>query len=450
MPVENWMQFGTFAEQEEFIYPSRDAYAGVMINGNMVAHTPSAMAGFLLERIPASTKFIIDPFTHAFQHSPAFITGKKGEIKTSISKLAERYDSPIVENLGSRPLAPKDFTEKNIRKYTEKALEFQRCFLHDYMINSEVAKYFDEDEVKREPYALVAPYFYLTDINHECWTEISIKLLRIARNYTSEKEKKLFCNLVINKGLMQSEDVIAEIISKLKNEKPDGFIVWIDDLDEASCSVSELHSLIKIFKLIRSNKDIELINLHGGYFSILSGAEDFGSLATGVCHGPEYGESRAVVPVGGGIPTSKYYIPDLHSREKYRDCLMWFNKAGWLENYENFHHSVCNCRQCVKVIDGNIENFTKFGGEGTTKTIQRGRSVVNLQFPTRDEKTNCLRHYLNVKSKEYEKANTLSGGELISDLSSSIQKYIEITGPEYISHLFRWRQILESESGTTD
>ncbi|MBN0545333.1 hypothetical protein JTM37_36020, partial [Pseudomonas aeruginosa] len=79
------------------------------------------------------------------------------------------------------------------------------------MINSEVAKYFDEDEVKREPYALVAPYFYLTDINHEHWTEISIKLLRIARNYTSEKEKKLFCNLVINKGLMQSEDVIAEI-----------------------------------------------------------------------------------------------------------------------------------------------------------------------------------------------------------------------------------------------
>ncbi|MBN0616988.1 hypothetical protein JTM18_34365, partial [Pseudomonas aeruginosa] len=118
---------------------------------------------------------------------------------------------------------------------------------------------------------------YLTDINHEHWTKISIKLLRIARNYTSEKEKKLFCNLVINKGLMQSEDVIAEIISKLKNEKPDGFIVWIDDLDEASCSISELHSLIKIFKLIRSNKDIELINLHGGYFSILSGAEDFGS-----------------------------------------------------------------------------------------------------------------------------------------------------------------------------
>ena len=52
MPVENWMQFGTFAEQEEFIYPSRDAYAGVMINGNMVAHTPSAMAGFYLKEYP--------------------------------------------------------------------------------------------------------------------------------------------------------------------------------------------------------------------------------------------------------------------------------------------------------------------------------------------------------------------------------------------------------------
>lgn len=443
MPVENWMQFGTFAEQEEFIYPSPDAYAGVIINGNMVAHAPSAMAGFLLERISGDTKFLIDPFTHAFQHSPNFITGKKGEIKSSIAKLAESFGSPVVDILGARALKLEDFGAESLRVYTRRVLEFQRCFLHDYMEERDVAKYFEADELKREPYALIAPYFYLTDVNYNEWHDISVGMLREACLYARETSKKVFCSLVISKGLLQSPE-LKKIVADLKNEDPDGFIVWVDDLDETNSTFSELKALVELYKNIQSEKRVEVINLHGGYFSILTGAAAFGSLVTGVCHGPEYGESRAVVPVGGGIPTSKYYIPDIHARVKYRDCLMWFNKAGWLESAEIFHRQVCNCKLCIKVIDGNIENFVKFGGEGTTRTIQRGKSVVNLQFPTRDEKINCLRHYLNTKSAEYRKANTYSGDELIDDIALSIEKYLEVTGTEYISHLLRWRKVLEN------
>ncbi|OEC32727.1 hypothetical protein SAMN05216600_11812 [Pseudomonas cuatrocienegasensis] len=443
MPVENWMQFGTFAEQEEFVYPAAETHEGVIVNGNMAAHNPSAMAGFLLKKIAPTTKFIIDPFTHAFQHSPSFITGTNKKIKSSIAKLAEQFSSPIIDHLGQRALQASDFEKADLAAYTKNVLEFQRCYLHKYMEKSDVAKYLDDDEIQREPYALIAPYFYLTDVNNEEWIPLTLELLHHAKNYANENslKPKIFSNLVINKGLLFTDELFT-LADKMIEANPDGFIVWVDEFNEKTASISELHACRKLYIKLRGNSEREVINLHGGYFSILNGAPAFGSALSGVCHGPEYGESRAVVPVGGGIPTSKYYVPDMHSREKYRDCVQWFNKAGWLSDSVQFHANVCSCQLCTKVISGDITNFIKFGGEGSIKTIRRGKSFVNLQFPTKDEKINCLRHYLNTKDTEHKKANTFSKMDLLADLNSSIEKLQPITGIEYLSHLVRWRKVL--------
>src|SRR5690349_16856718 len=53
MPIDHWMMFATFAEQRHFIYPSRQTYQGVIINGNMVAHAPDGLAAFILEKTDA-------------------------------------------------------------------------------------------------------------------------------------------------------------------------------------------------------------------------------------------------------------------------------------------------------------------------------------------------------------------------------------------------------------
>lgn len=447
MPVENWMQFGTFAEQEEFIYPTPSTYKGVMINGNMVTHTPMAMAGFLLEKIPATTSFIIDPFTHAFQHSPNFISSENSKgirVKSSIAKLAEQFSSPITDILGKRALSPTDLDSSNTKKFVESVLNFQSCFLHNYMEKSDVAKYLDDGEKLRIPYALIAPYFYLTDVNFDQWAKLSYELLILAKDVAREKgyTSKIFYNLVINKGLLQSSE-IHDFCRALRSAKPDGFIVWIDDLDERAATISELNALRQLFGELRADH-AEVINLHGGYFSILNGADDFGNYVTGVCHGPEYGEFRSVVPVGGGIPTSKYYIPDIHSREKYRDCALWFSKKNWLDDAQRFHSNVCDCNLCMKVINNNIDNFVKFGGEGSVKQIKRGKGVVNLQFPTREEKNNCLRHYLNTKKREHTQVEKMSGQDLLDRIQKNIDKYVPITGIEYVSHLVRWKKVLEA------
>jgi len=76
MAIEHWMQFGTFAEQRHFAYPTLDTYKGVIINGNMAAYAPDGLAAFLLER--TGLIYLIDPMTHAFQHDPGFVTDNEG------------------------------------------------------------------------------------------------------------------------------------------------------------------------------------------------------------------------------------------------------------------------------------------------------------------------------------------------------------------------------------
>ena len=81
MSVDHWMTFGTFAEQRYFIYPSPDTYTGVIINANMVAHAPSGLAAFLLEKTRKDFPYIIDPLTHAFQHDVSILLDDKGSNK---------------------------------------------------------------------------------------------------------------------------------------------------------------------------------------------------------------------------------------------------------------------------------------------------------------------------------------------------------------------------------
>lgn len=38
---------------------------------------------------------------------------------------------------------------------------------------------------------------------------------------------------------------------------------------------------------------------------------------------------KVVVPVGGGIPMSKYYFTPLHFRMRFADLLTIYNRLGW-------------------------------------------------------------------------------------------------------------------------
>ena len=444
MRVDHWMTFSTFAEQRFFIYPSPDTYKGVIINANMIAHAPAGIVGFLLERTQ-NLSFIIDPLTHAFQHDIKYIMSNRDgkEVKSSIYKLAKEYGSPFIDKVGDKPINHSDFTNENRRKkMVENCIKFQRTKLKKSKTKADVDKYLSEAEQTLEPYALITPYFYLTEISYKEWLDVMKKCLLDVLNIKTQKEK-VFVSIVISKEILRDKDMIDCITSKFSDiNSIDGFLIWIDNFDEQSASIQELKQFIYLCKKLKTQSN-EVINLHGGYFSSLVAGNLGNSLLSGVAHGPEFGEYRSVIPVGGGIPIAKYYIPKLYSRVRYRDAFNIFKSFNWLEDSTIFHNNVCECSICKEVISGNIDQFTNFG-LSKSKIINRRGKPISLDYPIKKTKEICLKHYLNVKKTEYEKVVTLTKKQLLSDLKSNQNIFEEVVGIDFIGYLKKWREAFKS------
>ena len=436
MPIDHWMMFGTFAEQRHFVYPSADTYrpGGAIINGNMAAYAPDGLAAFLLEKT-GGLSYIIDPLTHAFQHNPSSVTDKNGEPKKSIQKLAGAYGELCANIAGKRPLLPRDLTkDETLAGLTRNCLNFQKTILSEAMASNDVVKYVTTNADELRPYALVAPYFYMTEATYKEWLPVCVRAMRFAR--AGCNGLPLFASIVLSQGIILNAAVREEILEAIKGEEVSGFIVWIDELDEQEAGLTKLQGLLALTRSLRDN-DREVINLHGGYFSVLA-AGTFGQRAmTGVCHGPEFGECRSVVPVGGGIPMAKYYLPQLHARVRYRDVVRFLRAKGWLADAATFHTYVCDCAECIETINGNIANFVEFG-RGTVREVRRGGGLARIEYPTGATKLKCLQHYLQRKRIEYRFADTASRDQIVTELERGRDDFLEVAGLDGIAHLDEW------------
>jgi hypothetical protein len=152
------------------------------------------------------------------------------------------------------------------------------------------------------------------------------------------------------------------------------------------------------------------------------------------------------VPVGGGIPIARYYVPDLHVRVRYRDALRAFRAASWLDSAEDFHENVCNCEECVRVLAGDPNNFAQFG-DSTTKSVRRGRGIVRIDYPKKETTEVCLKHYLQRKRREYLASTAMSAKDLLENLRLGAEKYEPILGPDGVSHLRNWRRVFTNLGG---
>lgn len=436
MPIDHWMMFGTFAEQRHFIYPTPDTYrpGGAIINGNMAAYAPDGLAAFLLE-MTGGLSYIIDPLTHAFQHDPTSVTDKNGKPKKSIQGLAIAYGEPCASIVGVRPLLPKDLDSDDVlTRLTKNCLDFQKRKLSEAMASSDVIKYVGTSAKELRPHALIAPYFYMNESTYKQWLPVCARAIRFARDHRDGL--KLFASVVISQGAVLNATVRNEIVEAFREEEVSGFVVWIDELDEQEAGLTKLQALLALTRALRLGGR-EVINLHGGYFSVLAAGKLGKQAMSGVCHGPEFGESRSVVPVGGGIPIARYYLPQLHARVRYRDVVRLLRAKGWLVNATTFHANVCNCAECRQTINGNTDNFVKFG-EGTIREVRRGGGIARIDYPTGETKLRCLQHYLQRKNLEYKFADTASEQQILGDLKSGRDEFIDVTGLDGVAHLDDW------------
>lgn len=435
MAIQRFVRYGT-TKDARHLGGIRDDVDGLVVGANMAVHARQALFGFI-QTTMCGKPYIIDPLTHAFQHDITLLTSvnkKTGEIrlKRSWSRLRTEYGLPdYIELPELRALSPQDIDVPALAKLV---VAFQSEFTSRELQDSPDRELYTwleskqgEDGLSR-PYGIIAPYFFPESGNEQEWLGLNRRCLEETRELIPDDT--MLAEVLVPD--VTDSEVVEAICNSLKGLKVDGILLWLDNFDEHTARAGELRAYIKLLQ--RLGKIADVVSLYGGYFSVVCGR--IAGQPVGVCHGMEYGESRSVIPVGGGLPFARFYYPALHQRVRYRDSLPIVRQ--FLGSPEDYHQNVCSCSVCRDLVTrhGPSKAFELYG-ESREVSFKRKNQEVVIDYPTPEAAILCLKHYLEVKTREYS-ATDSEPGALLEEMREASERYRDIGGPGYVSHLNRW------------
>ena len=457
------LRYGTVAEKVH-LEKAFSAFDYLSINGNTAAYVANAIAKFIVDKFFSNKEkgYFIDPITYAFQNKIELLfTKSKGtneySIKKSIVKLIEIYNLSLNRIEQRIPLIPSDF-EGSIDKdgFVQRVLSFQYDLVYKHIQERDLQKYLDyvapgqsENIPQLRPKFLIAPYFYI-DQQSPFWKNwlslnaefVSLSVAKAAQEFNSIP---VFAQIVINKSILLDSSALQVVIDTYSATECSGYTIWVDDLNEHTATIEELKGFVSLLKGLKHKP---VYNMYGGYFSILLTHKSL-NLLSGVSHGLEYGESRMVYPVGGGIPVSKYYYLPLHQRLDFTKAFYLLEYAKVLNTEEDnwgdsekYFADICRCSQCKKIIGKEMINFMEFESKDYYE-IHRNNQVLRRKKASSDTKQNCLYHYLLCKKMEFLQVNRYSLNSLLSELNSSGEIY---RGCEYVKdgeldYIVNWNKV---------
>ncbi len=449
IPPPHLVRYGTAADQHFLLGDFLDTYGGLIINANMVAHIPSAITSFLTQRTK-NKPFFIDPQTHAFQHDLSHLQSqsKEGKLKRSIQRLLEKYGDPVKNSIQQeRPVRPEDFKDdKKLRSFCERVIEFQCDTVSDQIEKGETEKYYaflKEKQILKNkpcrPSLVIAPYFYLTPNTFSRWLPVNRSCAEASQSIAKKCDLPLGVQIVLSRDILTDKDLQAKVAASYSSINADVFLIWVDMLDEQEASIATLKAFV-LFLQTLSEKAIPIINLFGGYFSILLMKSGKIDQLKGVTHSLEYGEDRGVVPVGGGIPTAKYYFPALHTRISFGSARRAVKAYDGMKSVEKFHKNICDCNECRKVVKTDPEKDFYNYGETKPVSFVRQNKPMTLEFPLPETREHSVSHYMWQKDKEFKSKITIP--DACRELMDAKRKLERQIGLEDVAHCEVWHNIL--------
>ncbi|MFX0136643.1 MAG: hypothetical protein ACFFDN_23595 [Candidatus Hodarchaeota archaeon] len=450
--------YNTHSEQRFFLGREHPGLFDIIsLNGNIVSHTPSGVASFVAN---TGKKYFIDPQTHAFQHPTIHLKteiknkDKEGssqiDFKPSIVKLAkERLRGPFAQVIkNDRPILPIDFFKDNgeidnniITQICENVIYFQTETMTE-SLDEEALEFMGEYSFN--PEFIIAPYFYLSPRRFEEWLKITLACLKKTKEIVTDLP--VFLALVVSKeALDEGSKTILEMISNDFTQRLDGILLWIDEHTEEDLSKSSIQRYIMFLKELKKITNT-VYNSHGGYLSVLLGHSELDNLISGVGHSINYGESRSVIPIGGGIPMARFYYPSIHSRLRFGDSLSILLSKELLSSEDSYLSNVCSCRQCAKLIKEKktvSEAFLVYGESKQITFRRRAGSIVRLEYPTKEAKQAASCHYLYNKAKEFKDIEAREMEDLLVEMENAYENIASYSGDELVAHLINWKNSIE-------
>lgn len=462
------LRYGTVAEKMH-LEKALGAYDYLSINGNTAAYVSNAISQFIVDKFFSKPEkgFFIDPITYAFQSTSKVNTidllyNKKkdtGEkiLKKSIEKLIEKYGGPVLKIKDGETISPKDFFAPNTFDiFCENVLNFQYRLIAQHIQDNDLGKYITyvskNDLPQLHPKFLIAPYFYINadDIDVKEWIDLNIKFADKAISLSGENFNNcpIFAQLTINKNIFQDNELLLYIINEYNKLNLAGLTIWVDDLNEHEATADELYSFTMLLKNLKCKTKY---NMYGGYFSIMLTHKEIG-LLNGVSHGLEYGESRKVYPVGGGLPVSKYYFFPIHKRMDFTDSFYMLEGVGVINSSaldwgdtSRYYNQICKCDQCKTVLKSEMINFIEFESR-EFYDVKRKNQVLRRKKASSDTKQNCLYHYLLCKMREFKSIEKDKLEELNGNLLTQYDTFKRssvLLKDDNLEYLKIWNSILK-------
>lgn len=378
--IEHYLRFGSHTETKIF-NEIKNKNFGITFNANVIAHTPLAISKTLFLSL-AKKDFFIDPQTYIYQLDPVkYYSAEKGNdvvLKKSVEALISEYKTAASAPLAK--LAQPDYkTIKNaLSELTINALKFQNDFLANKFCSYSNGKGYDaysqlEAYSKgKKPIYLIPPYFYLTldkiqDKSWEEWLDLNISAIGYAKKNT--EIPKIAAEIVLDSKLLLIPDALEVIANKYNSIGVKTLMVWIDDFQQYE-EEDLLKKYVQFLKRLKGKK----ISLYGSFFDLLLSKKN---ILSGFCHGPGYGEHRGVKPVGGGIPTAKFYLPLLFQRVRAESAEQVLSKKRLFVK-ETYLQKVCDCQKCRTAFKNSKNlsiDFIKYYSE--THLSKKGRETPN-------------------------------------------------------------------------
>ena len=461
--IQHIIRYGTDGDKKDLLN-MQDKFDCLVINANMLAFHSNTIAKFLAFELK-NTPFFIDPLTYAFQRNIRLLYAKGTDnnateviFKKSIHNLVDSFPTLSVVLEENRALKLEEISdESNLLKLCEEDLKFQMELLKDSLSEGNDADffYFENDDTtqlvkeKVEPIWIVAPYFYLDYENLE-WLKINKRLCERMREVMdgAEVHKKMMVQLLMSKDILCNIQILEQIAGTYSDMDCDGVLIWIDDFDETKATREELEGFVYLLKKLQNKL---VYNLYGSFFSVVLTNDEIG-LLNGVGHGMEYGESRSAFPVGGGIPSSKYYFLPIHQRMDFQMSYQLLHETGIIDlneknwgDADSYFREICKCAICKDILKEGMIGFTKFQSTELYEINYKTHTSRRAK-PTPETKKYCRIHYLECKTFEYLFARKKSIEQIHKDLCKMCEKYNDLLEERNVNanYLSTWSDVLST------
>ena len=446
------LRYNTGTDKKVFV-EFKEQFDAVIFNATIVAYSGASVADLVSMH---KRRYIIDPQTHIFQQdfSAVCTEDKKTRIR-SLKKSVEKYLLQLPEELTSvytreqRPLTPNEIL-LHIDSLVAMNFKFQTEFISGFIETKEYDKYLKFANLIPEPKVVIAPYFMLKGSYSEReikdWLNLFSANLKKTIEYSATKGKNypIAAQLVIDSAILRNPDTINKIESVLATSGYSHIFLWIDDFDAFN---ADKITNMAFYNLIKSLNKIGKMPImaYGGYESIILCNEQSPARIFGVAQSVGYGEYRPITPVGGGIPTNKYYFRPLHRRLRYDEAADILSRQGYFAKEKkiaahDYYMNICSCKKCHEVIEDDIDNFTIYN-DSTSYTITTKNGEVSRNRPTTEASLVAAMHFLHCKIDEWKNVEDKKFYALLRELKDHYNQYL----PQMLDKITVWAEVYEHE-----